>query len=74
MIPLGLVRSSSSPPGADSASSTFATTAAHSGVRSPDTTPAPPKVVSSRTDTIVERLVLILAGDLGLGALVDLAV
>ena len=43
------VRSSSSPAGADSASSTFPTTAAHSGVRSPVITPAPWKVVSSRT-------------------------
>ena len=50
MIPLGLAAVVFLPPGADSASSTFATTAAHSGVRSPDTTPAPPKVVSSRTE------------------------
>ena len=43
------VRSSSSPAGADSASSTLPTTAAHSGVRSPLRTPAPWNVVSSRT-------------------------
>ena len=43
------VRSSSAPAGADSASSTVATTAAHSGVRSPVITPAPWNVVSSRT-------------------------
>ena len=43
------VRSSSAPAGADSASSTVPTTAAHSGVRSPVITPAPPKVVTSRT-------------------------
>ena len=43
------VRSSSAPAGADSASSTLATTAAHSGVRSPVSTPAPWNVVSSRT-------------------------
>ena len=43
------VRSSSFPAGADSASSTLATTAAHSGVRSPFITPAPWNVVSSRT-------------------------
>ncbi len=43
------VRVSSAPAGAPSASSTAPTTAAHSGVRSPDTTPAPWNVVSSRT-------------------------
>ena len=43
------VRSSSAPAGADSASSTCATIAAHSGVRSPVRTPAPWNVVSSRT-------------------------
>ena len=44
------LRVSSAPAGADSASSTVATTEAHSGVRSPCSTPAPPNVVSSRTD------------------------
>ena len=44
-----LVRSSSFPAGADSASSTAATAAAHSAVRSPCTTPAPPIVVASFT-------------------------
>ena len=41
------VRSSSSPAGAPSASSTRPTSSAHSGVRSPCTTPAPPNVVAS---------------------------
>src|SRR5271166_4255314 len=41
---------SSAPAGADRASSTVVTTAAHSGVKSPFNTPAPPNVVSSRTD------------------------
>ena len=44
------LRSSSAPAGADSASSTAVTIDAHSGVRSPDSTPAPSNVVSSRTD------------------------
>ena len=44
-----LVRSSSAPAGAASASSTAATAAAHSGVRSPWMTPAPPMVVASFT-------------------------
>ena len=44
------LRVSSAPAGADSASSTVLTTEAHSGVRSPCSTPAPPNVVSSRTD------------------------
>ena len=44
-----LVRSSSFPAGADSASSTAATAAAHSAVRSPCMTPAPPIVVASFT-------------------------
>ena len=44
------LRVSSAPAGADSASSTAPTTAAHSGVRSPPRTPAPSNVVSSRTD------------------------
>jgi integrase/recombinase XerD len=43
------VRVSCAPAGADSASSTAPTTAAHAGVRSPPSTPAPPNVVSSRT-------------------------
>ena len=50
VVPLGLLRVSSAPAGADSASSTAVTTAAHSGVRSPDSTPAPSNVVSSLTD------------------------
>ena len=41
------VRSSSFPAGAPSASSTRPTTSAHSGVRSPWITPAPPNVVAS---------------------------
>ena len=44
------LRVSSAPAGADSASSTVATTEAHSGVRSPVSTPAPSNVVSSFTD------------------------
>ena len=44
------LRVSSAPAGADSASSTVPTTAAHSGDRSPCSTPAPPNVVSSLTD------------------------
>ena len=44
------VRVSSAPAGADSASSTAVTTEAHSGVRSPVSTPAPSNVVSSLTD------------------------
>ena len=44
-----LVRSSSFPAGAASASSTAATAAAHSAVRSPCSTPAPPMVVASFT-------------------------
>ena len=44
------LRVSSAPAGADSASSTAPTTEAHSGVRSPVSTPAPSKVVSSLTD------------------------
>ena len=43
------LRSSSASRETDSASSTAVTTAAHSGVRSPARTPAPPNVVSSRT-------------------------
>ena len=45
----GWVRVSSAPAGAASASSTAATASAHSGVRSPDRTPAPWNVVISRT-------------------------
>ena len=45
----GWLRASSAPAGADSASSTVATIEAHSGVRSPVSTPAPPNVVSTRT-------------------------
>ena len=44
------LRVSSAPAGADSASSTAPTTEAHSGVKSPCNTPAPPNVVSSRSD------------------------
>ena len=44
------LRVSSAPAGAASASSTAVTTAAHSGVRSPDSTPAPPNVASTVTD------------------------
>ena len=44
------LRVSSAPAGADSASSTAVTTAAHCGVRSPCSTPAPSNVVSSLTD------------------------
>ena len=46
----GWLRASSAPAGADRASSTVATIEAHSGVRSPVSTPAPPNVVSTRTD------------------------
>ena len=45
----GCVRASSAPAGADSASSTVPTIDAHSGDRSPVSTPAPPNVVSTRT-------------------------
>ena len=45
-----LPRVSSAPAGADSASSTVLTSDAQSGARSPYSTPAPPSVVSSRTD------------------------
>ena len=44
-----LVRVSSAPTGAASDSSTAVTTAAHSGVKSPFSTPAPPNVVSTVT-------------------------
>ena len=43
------LRSSSFPAGAPSASSTLPTIAAHSAVRSPYKTPAPPNVVASFT-------------------------
>ena len=43
------VRVSSASAGADSASSTACTAPAHSGVRSPCSTPAPPSVVTSRS-------------------------
>ena len=43
------VRVSCASAGADRASSTACTAAAHSGVRSPCSTPAPPSVVTSRS-------------------------
>ena len=40
----------SAPAGADNDSSTAVTTSAHSGLRSPEMTPAPSNVVSTRSD------------------------
>jgi hypothetical protein len=49
VVPLPLGPVVLGPAGADSASSTAATAAAHSAVRSPCTTPAPPIVAASFT-------------------------
>ena len=66
------VRSSSFPAGADSASSTAATAAAHSGVRSPCTTPAPPNVVASFSGAVREPGVRVLVRQVAAGPLVHL--
>ena len=50
VVPLRLAAVILRPGRADSASSTVVTIEAHSGVRSPDSTPAPSKVVSSLTE------------------------
>ena len=68
----GWLRASSAPAGADSASSTVATIEAHSGVRSPVRTPAPPNVVSSFTDRSSNASSLSLSSSCGEGAGVDL--